>query len=251
MPAMAKSEVHERVVLVTGSSRGIGAATARGLHEDGATVVLHGRTESQHLTNLAKELDAKFIVCDITDAASVDDSIASLLQEVPQLHALVNCAGNYTPVPFLEATDDQWLAELNLSLLGAVRVCRAVVPHMVAREYGRIVNITSIRGDVAFASARVMAYSAAKAGLANFTVALAKELAPHVSVNGVAPGMIETDFVKRWTDAVWEQARSALVGRVGQPEEIGAVAAFQASDRASYVNAQVITVDGGYGVANK
>lgn len=239
------------VVLITGSKRGIGAATARALHRDGAEVILHARSESQELADLAAELSAQTVLFDVTNTGEVDAAVASLLERNEQIHALVNSAGSVTPTPFLEMTDEHWLSELNVNLLGAVRVCRALAPHMTANEYGRIVNITSIRGEEQMASARIMGYSAAKAALANFTVSLAKELAPYVNVNAVSPGMTESYFTQFWTETVWEQGRSSLIGRVGQPQEVGELAAFLASERASVVNAQIITADGGYRVSGK
>ena len=136
-------------------------------------------------------------------------------------------------------------------ILVAGDICQAIAPAMVAARYGRIVNVTSIRGNTTTASARGMAYSASKAAVSNFTSALAKELAPTVNVNAVAPGFISTRISETWNDAVWQQARSALVGRIADPEEIGHLLAFLASEKASFITGQTVVADGGYTIAGK
>ncbi len=239
------------VALITGSARGIGAATARALHAQGTRVVLHGRTESDALLSLAAELGARHVTCDVGDAGAVRRAVGELLEVEPRIAALVNVAGSVRPVPFLEASDDDWNAELQVNLLGTVHFCQAVAPAMQSAGYGRIVNVASIRGETNTASARGMAYSASKAGVINFTAALAKELAPHITVNAVSPGFIETDMTSSWNDTVWQQARSALAGRTGRPEEIAAVLAFLAGEQASFITGQTIVVDGGYTIAGK
>ncbi len=243
---LVTSGLDDYLVLVTGSSRGIGAATARVLQREGARVVLHGRTRSTHLLDLANELDAPYVMCDVTNDDDVRTVVGDLLAEEGQLHALVNCAGSISFKPFLESTDEHWMREIDINLLGPVRVCRAVVPAMLKSGYGRIVNMTSGQGR----SSRAMAHLSAKAALDNFTVSLAKEVAPTISVNAVSGGFIQSDST-RWNETVWRHARSALVGRPGTPGEIAEILAFLASDRASFITGQVITADGGYTVSGR
>ncbi len=238
-------------VLITGSSRGIGAATAREVHALGGRVVLHGRTESPPLLALARELDAEFIVADVGNRTAVDEAVRGLLERDPTLSALVNCAGQVTPKPFLAATDEDWLAEFRVNLLGVVHFCQAVAPAMQAAGYGRIVNVASIRGENATSSARGMAYSASKAAVSNFTATLAKELAPSVTVTAVSPGFIATDMSATWTDAVWQQAQTALVGRAGRAEDIAHLLAFLASEKSAFLTGQTFVADGGYTISGK
>ena len=122
---------------------------------------------------------------------------------------------------------------------------------MAKAGYGRIVNITSIRGEAITASARAIAYSASKAAVANFTSALAKEFAPAVNVNAVAPGFIQTDISDSWPATVWQQVKTSLAGRIADPEEIGELLAFLASKKASFITGQTIVADGGYTIAGK
>lgn len=248
---MPEGELKDHVVLITGSSRGIGAATARLAHHRGARVILHARAVSPQLLALADELGARYLTCDVTDEQAVAAAVAGLLEREPTIHALINCAGNVSPKPFLGATAADWLAELNVNLLGTVYFCQALAPAMTATGYGRIVNVTSIRGEAVTASARIMAYSAAKAAVANFTVSLAKELAPAVNVNAVAPGFTRTAQSEKFTEAVWSQVRSALSGRIAEPEDIAEALLFLASERARFITGQTLVVDGGYTIAGK
>lgn len=248
---MSTGELGGRVVLITGSSRGIGAGAARVAHREGARVILHGRSVSPRLEALAAELGASYITCDVADGEAVRAAVSELLQRESMIHALINCAGDVHPKPWLESTDEDWSTEFQVNMLGTVHFCRAVAPVMLEGGYGRIVNVSSIRGEAELASARAMGYSASKAAVNSFTVALAKELAPVVAVNAVGPGFIHTDLSDTWNETVWNQARSALVGRVGEPEDIGEVLAFLASDRAKFITGQIVVVDGGYSVAGK
>ena len=168
-----------------------------------------------------------------------------------KIDALINCIGAVEAKPFLEMTDDDWINRYKDNFLGVVHFCQAVIPYMQKLKYGRIVNIASIRGHVVPTTRRDMPYSAAKAAIINFTAALAKDLAPEILVNAVSPGMVETDMAKTWNKVVWQQAKSALVGRVGKPEEIAEVLLFLVSDKASFITGQTIIVDGGYTISGK
>lgn len=248
-----RDELEGQTVLITGSSRGIGAATARVISDRGGRALLHGRTESRHLKELAEELGTRYLACDLAsvNADGVAAAIEDLLAEEPQIDALINCAGQVNPRPFLDCIDDDWLLEVRANLLSTVHLCQAVAPMMTRRGYGRIVNVSSIRGERTGASARGMAYSAAKAAISNFTAALAKELAPTVNVNAVAPGFVQTDISATWNDTVRRQASSSLVGRAGDPSEIAELLVFLASPRASFITGQTIVADGGYLLSGK
>jgi 3-oxoacyl-[acyl-carrier protein] reductase len=242
-----KRPLEGKIVLITGSARGIGAATARMASEYGAQVILHGKTDSPQLRELAGTLKTKYITCDVADAAAV----TAALVDAGRVDVLVNAAGIVRPKPFLDMTDTDWMSEFNTNVLGTIHFCQAVIPGMKERQYGRIVNIASIRGHASMASGRGSSYSISKAAIVNLTSSLAKEYAPHIAVNAVSPGFTETDMARTWNDAVWNQARSALLGRPAKPEEIAQAILFLASDDASFMTGQTVLVDGGYSIAGK
>ena len=239
----------DRVIFIAGSSRGIGAATARLAKEYGATVALHGHNDSEHLQALADELHCKKYICDVTDRQAVETTINQVVQEYGKIDALINCAGITNRAKFMESTDELWLEIFKVNVLGTVHTCQAVIPHMQKAKYGRIVNIASIRAHGA-TSGRP-SYSASKAAIMNLTAVLAKDLAPDILVNAVSPGFTETDMSKTWDDAVWKQVKSALLQRVGQPKEIAEMLLFLGSDRASFITGQTFLVDGGYSLSGK
>lgn len=240
-----------KVVLISGSARGIGAATARLAHSRGATVILHGRTVSQHLKKFAEELEADYIVCDAGNKDAVQQAVKEAIAKAGKIDVLVNSAGIATSESFLEASDEHWLEIYRINVLGVVNFCQAVIPYMQQKKYGRIVNIASIRGHEVAASNRVSAYSASKAAVANLTASLAKEFAPHIAVNAVSPGFTQTDITENWSEATWGQVKTSLLGRIGKPEELAEAILFLASDKASFITGQTLVVDGGYMIAGK
>src|SRR3989344_7338657 len=208
----------DKIILITGSSSGIGVATARLAQEYGAKVILHGRTESPELKTLAKELDCEYIVCDVADKSAVESAVADILKKVKRIDVLVNSAGIAPRAKFLESTDELWLDIFKVNVLGTTHFCQAVIPDMQKNKYGRIVNIASVRayGN----TSGKPAYSASKAAIVNLTAVLAKEFAPDISVNSVSPGYTETPIASNWDEEVWRQVKTALLGRIGQPKEI-------------------------------
>lgn len=242
----------DKVILITGSSRGgMGAAAARIAAEQGAKVVLHGRVETDELKALAQELDCDYILCDVTDKSAVEASVAETVEKQGRIDALINCAGMAASAPFLESEDEHWIDVFKVNVMGTVHFIQAVAPHMLKAKSGRIVNVSSIRGVENMASSRITAYSASKAAVNNLTAALAKEFAPYITVNAVAPGFTMTHMSKGWTEAVHAQVKTALLERAAQPEELAETMIFLASDKARFITGQVLVVDGGYGIAGK
>jgi len=242
----------DKVILITGSSRGgMGAAAARIASKQGAKVVLHGRVETDQLKALASELKCEYILCDVTDRLAVEIAVTETLNKTGKIDALINCVGMAAAAPFLESDDEHWIDVFKVNVLGTVHFIQAVAPHMLKAKSGRIVNVSSIRGVENMASGRITAYSASKAAINNLTAALAKEFAPHIAVNAVAPGFTMTHMSNGWTEAVHAQVKTALLNRAAQPEELAETMVFLASDKASFITGQVLVVDGGYGIAGK
>lgn len=234
-----------RTVLIAGSSRGIGAAAARLEARRGSVVLLHGRSESVHLRELADEIGAPAFTCDGQDAAAVSAVVDTITEQGHEIDALICTLGSVLQTDALAGDTEQWVDEYRSNVLGPVNFIRAVTPGMTARGRGRIVTVSSIRGRDNLASPEVTGYSAAKAALENVTASFAKALAPAVTVNSVAPGFVLTDMAATWSDEVRKEVASNLLGRAGEPEEIAALLSFLTSDGASFITGQTILADGG------
>lgn len=238
-------DLRGRTVLVAGASRGIGAATARTAAAAGARVVVHGRTLGEPLLALARELDATAVACDGRDQDAVRDMIAGLAAGGVDIDGLICTLGSVTSTPALGGDTEDWVAEFRSNVLAPAHFIRAVAPGMRQRGRGRIATVSSIRGRDELADGAVTGYSAAKAALENVTVAYAKELAPAVTVNAVAPGFVLTDMSASWTGAVRSEVSRNLLGRAAQPQEIAGLLTFLVSDAASFITGQTVLVDGG------
>lgn len=246
------SDLKNKIILITGSARGIGAATAKLAHMRGAKVILHGKTESSQLISLSKELNnAPFTACDVADKAAAVKAFLPAIDKLGGVDILVNSAGIAKPKPFLESDDDNWNEQFATNVLGTVHACQIVIPLMLKNKYGRIVNVASTRGHQALASERGMAYSATKAAIINLTASLAKEYAPDIAVNAVSPGFTNTDISESWNDRVWQQVETALLPRTANPDEIAEAILFLASDSASFITGQTLLADGGYYMSGK
>ena len=230
----------KKVILITGSSRGIGAAIARLAKEKGYEVLLHGRTHSSHLMKLAKELDSKYLIFDITK----EDEVRQALSKTTQINVLVNSAGVNVSKTFNELTDTDWKAVYDVNLFGLVNVTRHVVPIMKrSKSTGKIINIASIKG--LYASVGRVAYASSKAAVINLTTGLAKELAPDILVNAVAPGFTNTEMTDNtWSDRIKKQVDNILLKRMADPKEIAEVVLFLSSSANEYITGQTINIDG-------
>ncbi len=240
-----------KIALVTGASRGIGWATARAMAEAGALVVLNGRdaaTLEGRAGELAGEGHRCAVACfDVADSEAAVEGIESIVRQHGRLDVLVNNAGFVQRQALADYSIDDWKRIMDTNLTACFVLAREASRHMVAQGAGRIVNLTSIMGIAA--RPMVAGYVAAKGGVAALTRALAAELgADGITCNAIAPGYISTDMTAELAAnsefSAYIDGRAPL-GRWGRPEEIGAVAVFLASDAASYITGQVITVDGG------
>ncbi|MDQ0994543.1 SDR family NAD(P)-dependent oxidoreductase [Streptomyces sp. V3I7] len=242
-------------VLVTGAARGIGAAVARRLAEEGGRVLVTDRDLLQAERTAAalreQRLAATAFACDVADRGSVEAAVARALALFGSLDVLVNCAAHCTPdVPlFEESSDDAWERDLDVTLTGAYRCCRAALPHLSASGRGAVVLIGSVNGLQDYGN---HGYSAAKAGLGSLTRTLAGHAGPRgVRVNLVAPGTVRTSA---WEgrDADLDAVRPLYpLGRVGEPEDIAAAVAFLASRDAAWITGTVLPVDGGITAVNR
>lgn len=238
-------------VLITGSSRGIGAACARRFARDGWRVAVHYHRSEKEARALAEELrgsgaEAVVVRGDLSDPEQAARAVDRAREALGHLDALVCSAGAALPVQLLtDTTDDQWRRVMGIDLDGVFHTLRAAIPGMVSRKRGAIVTISSMWG-VTGGSCEAP-YSAAKAGVIGLTKALAKELGPSgIRVNCVAPGAIETDM----TAFLTREDRAALaeetpLGRMGAPEEVAEAVRFLAGEEARFITGQVLRVDGG------
>lgn len=239
--------------IVTGAGRGgrgIGRGIALALAAAGADVIITARTSIADAEAVAGAVAALgrqgiALTCDVSDTASVEALFERAKAEWGRVDILVNNAGITRDGLLLRMTDDAWDTVLDSNLKGTFLCTRAASKLMVKQKYGRIINITSVMGQVG--NPGQANYSASKAGIIGFTRSVAGELGSRgITVNAVAPGFIETQM----TDAIEGERRDSVVkeiptGRLGTPEDIGAAVAFLASDAASYITGQTITVDGG------
>lgn len=239
-----------KFALVTGASGGIGSAIAKALARDGYSVILM-YNNSREKALLAQAGLAPFGVCssvvgaDVSDSSAVNIAIERVLSDVGHIDLLVNNAGLSQRGLVTETSDEEWQKIIGTNLTGVFNCCRAVLPSMIARQSGKIINIASIWGQTG-ASCEV-AYSAAKAGVIGFTQALAKEVAPsNISVNCVSPGAIMTEMLDCYSQAEKDElALQIPQGRIGSPEDVAQAVAFLASSRADYITGQVLAVNGG------
>ena len=242
----------DKIILITGSSSGIGAATARLAKEYGAIPILHGKDESEDLKSLAKELNCEYIFCDVGDKEAVLREVNKLFDKKIQIHCLANVAGIAIPKPFLETIDEDWFSVYKTNVLGIVHMCQAIIPSMQSYKYGRIVNVGSVRAYPQGTLLSRLPYSCSKAAVLNLTVALAKEYAKDgISINSISPGGVNTEIAKTWDAVTLKINSDVLLGRIAEPKEIAEAICFFLSDKASYATGQDFVFDGGYLVSGK
>ena len=236
------------MALVTGASRGIGAAIARELGEAGARVAVNYRSGQEQGEALATEIGGVALKADVSRPEEVATLVERVESELGELDVLVNNAGITRDTLIARMSDEDWADVLEANLHGVFHTCRAVSRKMMRRRAGAIVNMTSYVG--VHGNAGQTNYAASKAGIIGFTKALAKELGNRgVRVNAVAPGYITTEL----TEALPEDIRSFLLratplGRLGEPEDVARAVRFLCSDAAAFVTGEVLLVDGGLGM---
>lgn len=247
--------------MVTGAGGALGGAVARALGREGATVALGYRSSEDSAREALGEIEAvgaegHVAQLEVTDEESVRRFIAEVVERFGRIDVVVNAAGRIDPddaVRFAESKSDAFAALLDVDLLGSFRVCQAAVPHLRASGSGAIVNFSGSYGNGInqenVVNSVAVTYCAAKGGVRAFTSALARDLAPEIRVNAVAPGPIEANWEDDWEipkEHLEEALEMTPLGRMGKPEEIAESVLYLASDGGGYTTGQVLEVSGGW-----
>ncbi|MBC7076565.1 MAG: 3-oxoacyl-ACP reductase FabG [Syntrophomonadaceae bacterium] len=252
MPVEGHNGLKGRICLVTGASRGIGAAVARAVAVEGAGVAVNYFSSEREALLLVDELKALGVPAlavqgDVGSEADVEAIFKNIETELGQVDMLINNAGISLRALVTETSTAQWQKVMDTNLKGAFLCCRRALPHMIRQQFGRIVNIASIWGINGAACEAI--YAASKGGLISLTKSLAKEVGPlGINVNAVSPGPVETDMLRKELD---NEERNNLVteipaGRLGYPEEVASACVYLLSRHSSYINGQVLVLDGGW-----
>jgi len=240
---------NEKITLVTGASRGIGAAIADSLGAQGYTVI--GTATSQAGAEaisqrfVSKGINGRGMVLDVANNQSIDNLLAEMSKDYGAPAILINNAGITKDNLLLRMKDDEWTDVITTNLTAVFRLAKACLKPMTKARWGRIINISSVVGSMG--NAGQSNYSATKAGVAGFSRSLAKEIGSRgITVNTVAPGFIDTDMTRDLPDAVKQNMLSQIpLSRLGSSDEIASVVSFLVSDAASYITGETIHVNGG------
>ena len=241
------SENNARIALVTGASRGIGAAIARVLGEQGMRVVGTATSEAgaDAIHSKLAQLNGLGRVLNVTDPASIESLMDSIRADLGEPVVLVNNAGITQDNILLRMKEDEWHQVIDTNLTALYRLSKACVRGMTKARWGRIINVTSVVGSMG--NAGQSNYAATKAGAEGMARSLARELGSRsITVNCVAPGFIDTDMTRALADAQRDALQSQIpLGRLGEPEDIAATVGFLASDAGQYITGETIHVNGG------
>lgn len=245
-----------RIAIVTGASSGIGRATAIGLAQNGAHVAFNylddgegSRAQAEEVAQTLRQMEVRVFYrsCDVRIPGEVNRFVGAVVQELGGVHFLINNAGIGRDRALWRMSDEEWQAVLDTNLAGAFYLIRAVAPYLRAQEFGKIVNVSSVHG--LSSEFGLSNYCSSKAGLLGLTRSAAVELGPsNVNVNAVAPGYIRTtQLTDRVPAEIMDRARErAVLGRLGDPQDVAAVILFLCSEVARHLTGTVIPVDGGY-----
>jgi 3-oxoacyl-[acyl-carrier protein] reductase len=248
-----KVDLSGKVAIVTGASRGIGRAIALALARDGADILVNARSNIGEARKVAGKIESMgrrvlVILADVSNKEDVDNMVKKTIEVFGKIDILVNNAGVVgSTVPIQELKEEDWDRIISVDLKGTFLCCKAVVPHMINRRSGKIVNISSIAGKEG--NANMTAYSAAKAGIIGFTKALSEEVARYgIRVNCVCPALIETELAERMDKQQAEYLKSKIpLSRLGKPEEVAELVKFLVSDASDFIAGQAYNIDGGRG----
>ena len=245
-----------KVALVTGASRGIGRAIALRFAMEGASVAVHYRANAEMAESVCEEIAAAggtavSVQGDVGDADAIPAFVEQVKDRFQRIDILVNNAGIFLPSSFAEAPLDDIERLMRVNVFGLIGVTQAVVPGMIDRRYGKIINIASIAA-LGTKMEGTSGYGVAKAAVIAITKRTARDLGSHrINVNAIAPGLIRTDMALPESDKAEREAReqsfaaNAVLGRIGEPDDIAHAAVFLASDEAPFITGQVLVIDGG------
>lgn len=245
-------KLKNKIALITGASRGIGRATALLFAKEGAKVAVNYFSSENEAMSIVEEIEkigseAFAIKCDVSNEEQVKSMVDKALSKFGSIDILVNNAGIVFDVPFLERTVKQWKKTLDVNLLGTFLCSKYASEALGKTNNGKIINISSTNAIDCF-SPEAMDYDASKAGIIILTRDLAKELAPKIRVNAVAPGWVDTEMNKDLPqDFIDEEIEDIYLKRFAKPDEIAKAILFLASDDASYITGSILKVDGGHG----
>lgn len=240
-----------KVVLITGASRGIGKATAEEFAKKGYDVIINYNNSRDEAEKLSKTIEKEYnvqtlvIKCDVSNEQKVKQMVDMSVDKFGKIDILVNNAGIAIDKPFEEKTLEDFKKTFETNVYGMFLVTKYVSKIMLDNKYGKIVNVSSTSGLDDF-SPFSLDYNASKAAIISLTHDLAIQFQPFINVNAVAPGWVDTEMNKDFDEDFWKDAKERIcANRIAKPEEIAKVIVFLASDEASYINSEVIKVDGG------
>jgi 3-oxoacyl-[acyl-carrier protein] reductase len=245
-------DLTDRVAIVTGSGRGIGKTIALKLAEVGAKVVINDIGEISYVESVAEEIRAMnreslAVLGDVTSSSDVNNLVETVINTYGKIDILVNNAGITRDQLLLRMSEEDWDRVLAVNLKSVFLCTKAVIRHMTAQRWGRIINMSSVVGIAG--NAGQANYSASKAGIIGFTKTVAKEVGSRgITVNAIAPGFIDTPMTQQLKESWIEEIKKRIpAGYLGTPQDVAEAVAFLASEEARYINGHVLNIDGGMG----